>query len=67
MTTAFADLTSYLQRSRDNALRAAEIAARRAGASPDVGTLIEVEEMLIDAERAERRLAVIENRLAVGD
>jgi hypothetical protein len=66
MTTSFVSLTTYLHEARDNALRAAEIAAQRGGTRPAIGDILEVEAQLTDAERAERRLALLEHRHAEG-
>jgi hypothetical protein len=66
MTTTFEHVTAYLERQRSNALHAAEVAARRAGTCLNVATVLEIEEQLSDAERADRRLSMIEHRLTGG-
>jgi hypothetical protein len=66
MTAALENVARHLREARSNALQAAEVAAERAGSRPAIGDLIEIEAQLTDAERAERRLALLEHRLAEG-
>ena len=59
MTMTHASLARHLEAARDNALRAAEIAAQGAGSRPDLAEWAEIEAQLADADLAERRLAAI--------